>query len=388
MNIALLFNSDDPSFGGYYGPPVMSKILEVGVLQEVDRQMRVSTGDILTFGVVQTRSELVALCKLIYSPKKFDRLIQERLSATHGNSTVYCWLFQNMTAATAERIHLALAADITYLGAMDVEFADRFHLHFFRNSLPERYRLKGKHCAIFYCMGENEDPDIAEQEAFEKFGFFVEYEDAGARQTIFDNYDTLEHFARVDDFNRVFSRFAGLSEDQASELTITLEELHPKLFDAFASAARALERAETEEDLAQAALSGRRVLEKIADYLFPPQDETWKGRKVGISQYRNRLWAYIDQTATEVGLNDPTILSSLGKEADRLVELFNAGLHSDPTREKVEEAFRDLALWLGRVIGLSPSHARRPYLAYEAELQKVFVDLKDDLLPDTDKTPS
>jgi hypothetical protein len=45
-----------------------------------------------------------------------------------------------------------------------------------------------------------------------------------------------------------------------------------------------LDRAETEEDLAQAALSGRRLLEKTADYLFPPQPTDWNGRKVGKAQ--------------------------------------------------------------------------------------------------------
>jgi hypothetical protein len=261
---------------------------------------------------------------------------------------------------------------------MDVDFADPLHLQLFRNSLPEVYRLHGNHCAIFDSMGENEDPDIVEQEIFEREGFVVEYEDSGARRTIFDNYDVPDHFKRVEDFRSVFGNFPGLSADQVSDLVLMLEELHPKLFDAFASAARTLERAETEEDLAQVALSGRRLMEGVATCLFPARDGEWNGRKIGRAQYRNRLWAYIEQTVTDAGLTDTALLPSLGGEADRLVELFNSGLHAGPTREKVQAAFRDLVIWLTRVIHLSPKHARRAYLAYEDQILTFFREVVGD----------
>jgi len=253
---------------------------------------------------------------------------------------------------------------------MDVDYSNRYHLSFFRNFLVETYRLQGKHSWIFYEMGENEDPDLAIREIFEQHGFIVDYEDMGARRTLFDNYDTIEHFKRVEDFKRVFADFEGLSADTVSTLALALEELHPKLFDVFASAARTLERAETEEDLAQAAVSGRRLLKKTADYLFPPQKAKCRGRKVDDSAYKNRLWAYVEQTITEIGPSNPALLSELGKEADRLVDLFNKGLHKSLSRKKVEAAFRDLALWLSKVIELSPVHARRQYLAYEKEMSR------------------
>jgi hypothetical protein len=131
---------------------------------------------------------------------------------------------------------------------MDVDFSEPLHLGFFRNSLIEECRLRGKHCSVFYDMGQNEDPDFVVRNCFEQHGFKVDYENIGARGTIFDNYDTLEHFKRVKDFKSVFSGFNDLGTDRVSDLAHSLEELHPKLFDVFASAARTLERAETEED--------------------------------------------------------------------------------------------------------------------------------------------
>jgi len=379
MNIAFLFNSDHPTLGGYYGPPVMDRILRTQVLQKVRRHMRISIGDILTFGAASrsktpTIAFLIELCRRVYKPKTYDRLMYDRLEATHGTATVYCWLFQNMTAEIAETMNEKLITDPAYLGTMDVDFSEPLHLQFFRNSLCEDYRLYGQECAVFYAMGENEDPDIVIREGFEKHGFKVNYEDIGARRTIFDNYDTIDHFKRVEDFKHVFSRINGLGDDRASDLAHSLEEVHPKLFDAFASAARALDRAETEEDYAQAALSGRRLLERTADYLFPPRKGCWNGRKVGSAEYKNRLWAYIEATLAELADVDSNLLAKLGKEADRLVELFNAGLHATPTREKVEAAFSSLVIWLSEVIELSPDAARRPYLAYEDEVFKFLED--------------
>lgn len=107
-------------------------------------------------------------------------------------------------------------------------------------------------------MGENEDPDVALREIFEKNGYVVSYEDLGARRTIFDNYDTLEHFRRVGRFRDTMIQLTRNSDDRVSDLVLNIEELHPYLFDILFAAVDALARAETTEQLAQASLSGRR----------------------------------------------------------------------------------------------------------------------------------
>ena len=373
MNIAFLFNSDAPIYGGYYGPPIRDQILKTGVLQDTDRNMRASVGDVLSFMAVsrsQTRTyaALQELCEEVYLPIEFDRLDKEKLSATFTTATVYCWVFQNMTVETADMLHERLCESDSYLGAMDVEFSNPLHLSLFRNSLIEAYRFRGLSCSVFYMMEENEDPDISVKEAFERNGFSVHYENIGARRTIFDNFDSLEHFKRVASFKGFCSQLPELDSNHASDLAHSLEELHPKLFDAFAAAARTLERAETEEDFAQAALSGRRLLEKTANYLFPPQSEKWNNYEVGKPQYKNRLWAYIDRTLQKSPSQNPNTLDDLGKEMERLDKLFNSGLHAEPTKEKVELAFRDLVIWMSDLIDLDPTEANNPYLAYEDEL--------------------
>ena len=217
-----------------------------------------------------------------------------------------------------------------------------------------------------HAFGEDEveeDPDVVMRENFEKNGFSLTYECIGLRRTIFDPYDSVAHFSRVGDFRRYFQNIPGLDEDIASEITFHIEELHPQLFDGFAAAARTLERAETAEDYAQAAISGRRLLEKVANYLYPPSNSLRNGKKVDSAAYLNRIWAYIEDTLSASG-GDQIALNWLGKEADRLVKLFNTGLHADSGRQKVEAAFRDLMVWLSNVISLDPVAIRKSLTTY------------------------
>ena len=80
MNIAFLFNSDHPSLGGYYGPPVMDLILGAEVLQKSNRHMRVSVGDILTYSAAArsntpTMDYLIMLCRAVYQPFVFTTVL-------------------------------------------------------------------------------------------------------------------------------------------------------------------------------------------------------------------------------------------------------------------------------------------------------------------------
>lgn len=376
MNIAFLFNSDHESLGAMYGLSIMKKIMETGVLQKANRHMRVSIGDVLTYPRVSASNDrsllhLLTLCQGLYRTTNFDNLLQDRLDDTHGKATVYCWMFQNMTSEIGLQLHLSLLSNPFYLGAMDTIFADEDHLDLFRNSLIEAYRLNGTSCSIFYVMGDNDEPVSWIKETFTENGFSVYYEDTGARRTIFDNFDKVDHFRRIEDFKQTFANLSGLNADIVSDITLNLEELHPDLFNSLASAARTIERAETEEDYAQAALSGRRFLEKIANYLFPPRDTPWKGREVGADKYKNRLIAHIEITL-QSDPNKDSLFRELGKETNRLIELFNDGLHASPSASKVKDALGDLIIWVSRVIALSPLSARKPYLAYIGPINEIL----------------
>ena len=340
MNIAFLFNSNHNELSSFYGFDIMKKILITNVLQNTNRHMRISIGDILTYRVAsesdnRTYNHLKEICRKVYQPYKYNRLKEKDLESTFTTATVFCWLFQNITEEIASKLDDKLKSDKTYLGSMGIDFAYGPHLALFRNSLCEEYRLYSNECSIFYNLNNNEDPDMSVRNCFKKHGYIVNYEDIGARRTIFDNYDSLEHFRRVEEFKAIFSELNGLNEDIASNTSFFIEEIHPKLFDTLASASKALKMAETEDDYAQVAISGRRLIEKIANYLFPAQKEKWKGRDMGNDKFKNRIWAYIEKTIEENNIEDKTKLTDLGNEVDRLLELFNKGLHSEIEKFKI-----------------------------------------------------
>ena len=75
MNIAVLFNSNHPEFVGNYAYAVMRRILGTGVLQSANRNMRVSTGDILTYSAAsELKVPLTKLCEKVYRPGKFGSI--------------------------------------------------------------------------------------------------------------------------------------------------------------------------------------------------------------------------------------------------------------------------------------------------------------------------
>ena len=184
MDVAFLFNSDHESYGGFYGYPILELILQQNILQNTDRHMKISVGDIVTFSIASrsktpTYEYFYKLNEKVYTPYQFNYLIQPKLEKVSREATIYCILFQNMTEHIAVSLHNQLTKNITYLGSMDIDYKNRFHLYFFKKSLIHSYRIQGKNCSIFYSMAENEDPDFSIKEYFEQYDYNVSYEDMG-----------------------------------------------------------------------------------------------------------------------------------------------------------------------------------------------------------------
>jgi hypothetical protein len=88
-----------------------------------------------------------------------------------GNSTIYCWLFHDLTEDCANGIHERLASgDDAYLGAMDVDFDRPAHAMVFRDQLIPLYRIDGIQYSEIDISG-SDDPDITDREMFAKHGF-------------------------------------------------------------------------------------------------------------------------------------------------------------------------------------------------------------------------
>lgn len=329
--------------------------------------MKISVGDVLTYG---KPPELLHRTYFVHTRSNF---IGERLQATFNVSTVYALTFENITAEIAIKLHEKLKDDNAYLGFLEVDYAYGPHLALFRNYMILKYRVQGQICRVFYSMSEDDSKDEYELEMLKNLNFIdVDWEDKGAHKTIFDDYDTIEHFEQVKGFKDAVTPFLEGGADDASELAMVLEDLSPKLFNSLGSAVMALKRARHEEDVAQAAISGRRYLEKLADALFPACDQLHRGHKVGKKEYRNRIWAYVADN-----VSNAERVKKVGAEIDRLVEEFNAGLHGDRDKDRMLLALSATASLTAVLLALNPSQARKPYYAFEKQIidfmKKIFL---------------
>lgn len=174
MRIAFLFNSDHRSLGNYYGIPIAERLLDALVRQTVRTTTNISTGDVPASVCIDYRyaKQRIATWREVYTPSHFDHLLRSRFESVWGNSTIYCWLFHNVTEYSARGIHESLATgDDAYLGAMDVDFDRPAHAMVFRDQLIARYRIDGIQYSEIDISGGNDGTDIAVRDMFAKHGF-------------------------------------------------------------------------------------------------------------------------------------------------------------------------------------------------------------------------
>ncbi len=331
------------------------------ILQRSGRHLKLAIGDTMLPRGLSPDQRVKAISQS-YFTSTWRRLKETKLIETIQRSVVFLMVFENMPLALAEELHSAIEGDEGYLGALAVEYGYGPHLANFRYSIPPHCRLKGTTCRLFFSMSSDDGKDESAAEAMRELGYSdVGWEDTGARRTIFDDFDTLPHFEQIARVRETLSVHLVGGEDQASELVMVVEDISPQLFNALGAAVDALNAAEHEEHLAQAALSGRRYLEKLADALFPARREPHHGRDVGADKYKNRLWAFL---ADNVG-SDQKRLSELGTEIDRLVDELNGGLHGNQPKERILKALTDVTLLTVSLYALNPDptqHAYRPFL--------------------------
>ncbi|PES81032.1 DNA uptake protein [Bacillus cereus] len=90
------------------------------------------------------------------------------------------------------------------------------------------------------------------------------------------------------------------------------------------------------EEWSQALTTCRRFIEGLADELFPPIDEDVNGRKLGKTQYINRLWAFMDKSIESKSNKDlaKAHVDILGIYLQRVHKLSNKGVHAGLEREE------------------------------------------------------
>jgi hypothetical protein len=357
MIIAFLFNWRAYPEAGNYWHEIRDTVFATGSIQRSGRHMKLSIGDVLVG--LERGQDPQSLFMAAFANSEWAAMHVERL--VDGFPTVFGMVFENVPRELASELHEALFPHTGYLGAISVHFEFGPHLALYRSRLPPQYRLEGTKLRSFYSMGNQDGCDPADLEDMRRLGYTdAAFEDTGAGRTILDDFDTPRHFERVAAFREILNGSLPGGEDDAYQLTMMLEDLSPKLFNALGAAAERLANAENEEEVAQVAISGRRYMEQLANALFPPTDKPRGKRKLDKEAYRNRLWAFAEDYIN----GDPPRLLTIGKEIDRIVSELNAGLHADQPKERVAQSISDAAVLTATLFALNPDAVRNGYLAY------------------------
>ncbi|QCO55236.1 hypothetical protein EOK75_05280 [Pseudorhodobacter turbinis] len=357
MIIALLFNWRAYPENDNYWEKIREVVFKTGIIQKSGRHMKLAVGDILV-GLTRGQDPEV-IYRNAFAKSDFSLVDDYRLC--DGFPTVFGMVFENMPRMLAVELDAALLPHDCYLGALSVHLEFPPHRVLYRSRLSPQYRIHGTRLRRFFSMGNEECYDPEEISEMQLLGFSdVALEDTGMARTVLDDFDTLRHFERIAAFRELLSSAVDLNEDEIYQLTMLLEDLSPKLFNALGAAAERLKVAENEEDLAQVALSGRRYMEQLADALFPAVECKRRGRALTAAAYKNRLWAFVEDHDT----NGPARLQEIGAEIDRVVGELNGGLHSNRSKKRVAAAICDAAILTARLFSLAPEMVRNGYLAY------------------------
>ena len=181
-------------------------------------------------------------------------------------------------------------------------------------------------------------------------------EELASRRTVIYDYAIRKHYelrfsSLADDvFGRIRSRIDSSIGCSVPDAVRKLTAVHDNL------------ASDNPEDWSNAAHSCRRVLQDLADTIFPPQDETRtrnvNGRqieiKLGAENHINRLMAYIEDSSQSSRFREivGSHLTYIGDRLDAIFGTAQKGSHSTVTKDEADRCVVYTYLLVGDILSL------------------------------------
>ena len=149
---------------------------------------------------------------------------------------------------------------------------------------------------------------------------------------------------------------ADIFERHRRRVEAFLSKVSPQVLDQFTAAYRRA-REDDAESKSHALTTCRRILESVADVVYPPRiepvvDAGGKSRDVGQENYVNRLWMFVadsmsGSTRSKVLL---ATLQDFGTRIDKVYALTNKGVHADVAQAEVDTCVMQTYVLAGEIL--------------------------------------
>ncbi len=321
------------------------------------------SGDVLFASVAATRTKTKTGWTDSVTPEKLHLVLERWLKPENAILTsIPDWqkLFESwshLCAICVEGISRRLVASIddalqalpAYLGYMEVDDESPVHWALYTNSLCARYRITGRRLGI---LGDKEEDDPTKEAAMSHLPFdAIEWESLNLRYSFWDKNHDFEAAKRGAAWRRIGSDFLSTIADG---ILVRLSDPCPDIRNRLFTIIDAFTRAETDEAYSQVALSCRRLIEHVADSLFPAQE---KDGRLGEGKFHNRLLAFADQERKSDTNIDLICVSTkaLAEQIEKLAKLVNKGVHQTAFQDEARRCIIRTILLLDDIIALKPS---------------------------------
>jgi len=360
MKVAYHFDSQAEGLSGYYGPQVENAFF--AAIREPKRlsvNSKVFMGDLLMGSLAESfRKEhefvdRVALSDAWVNGESpvWSSLNNDARELVYGNR-VFVLGFEAIDDESTRELDRRLRMLDFYLGALEVDDSSALHWQLYSSMIGHFYRLTPRGISLFWDGTSEESKDEGIRIRLEGAGLGpVTYESLNSRYSIFDARHTFEEARRVALWKRRASGLLGfIAEDSVTRLSDAAPEVGERLY----SALKALDTAETAEDVAHVMLSCRRLFEYVTDCILPPEAVAPGERQLGPSQYKNRLLAFVDrQQASDASVKLVSAsIDMWAAQVDALYALANKGVHGSSTAAEAKRCLVRMILLLDDITAL------------------------------------
>ncbi len=268
------------------------------------------------------------------------------------NAFIIC--FETIPKELANKLNDSLINEERYLGALEIDNSLELHWWLYGECIGPKFRLLNKEINILI---DNSEPEILEyaediKQRLKGIPFdSINTEFSNYRHSIFDDKHNYENAKRATEWKQgMDSIFTTITDEIIAKLTDTAPDLTDKLW----SINQTFLNAQTGEQYAQAMTSCRRVFEYVTDCLFPATNEIIEGHSLKKDKYKNRLLEFAKREFKSEANIDliVTNTSSLFDEWNKLYELSNKGVHSDPHRQECRRCIIRTILLLDDLIAI------------------------------------